>query len=129
LETEVAQAPLLRLLGIETDGSALDAALAASTDAAVRAEVERQLGYLGVALSNAVNTFNPRLILLGGFLASLHALRPGVLEGLVTERALAASAETLTITRALLGADLLTIGAAELAFGPLLADPALVRAS
>ena len=127
LETEVAQAPLLRLLGIEADSGALDAALAASTDPAVRAEVERQLGYLAITLSNAVNTFNPRLILLGGFLASLHALLPEVLEALVVERALAASAETLTITRALLGADLLTIGAAERAFAPLLADPALVR--
>lgn len=127
LETEVAQAPLLKLLGIETDGGALDAALAATSDPLVRSEVRRQLGFLAITLSNAVNAFNPRVIALGGFLASLHAAMPDVLEGLVKGRVLSASAEHLSITRAVLGSDLLTIGAAELAFGPLLADPSSIH--
>lgn len=127
LETEVGQAPLLELLGIATESGSLDAVLAATTDPAVRVEATRQLGFLAIAMSNAVNAFNPRVIALGGFLGSLHGFLPGVLDHLVGERALAASAEALTITRAKLGGDLLTIGAAELAFGPLLDDPASVR--
>ncbi|ANF32757.1 transcriptional regulator [Leifsonia xyli] len=128
LETEVSQRALLRVLGLEAADAdelerALDAALAAG-DPAVRAEVDRQIGFLAVALRNATNIFAPQLIVLGGFLGALHALDPERLPRLVGEQALAASAERLSIVRAALGSDILMIGAAERAFGPLLASPA-----
>lgn len=128
LETEVSQSALLRVLGMDAaDPEELDRALSAAIDAgdpAVTAEVDRQVGFLATALRNATNVFDPQLIVLGGFLGALHALDPDRLPRLVGEQALAASAERLSIVRAGLGSDILMIGAAELAFGPLLATPA-----
>ncbi|GAA2057798.1 ROK family transcriptional regulator [Leifsonia soli] len=128
LETEVSQSALLRVLGMEAaDPEELDRALSAAIaagDPAVAEEVDRQVGFLATALRNATNVFDPQLIVLGGFLGALHALDPDRLPRLVGEQALAASAERLSIVRAGLGSDILMIGAAELAFGPLLAAPA-----
>lgn len=128
LETEVSQRALLGVLGMRAaDGEELSRALTAAVaagDPAVTAEVDRQLGFLATALRNATNVFAPELIVLGGFLGALHALAPERLTQLVSDQALAASAERLRIVRAELGGDILMIGAAELAFGPLLAAPA-----
>lgn len=127
LETEVSQRALLRVLGLESaDPDELARALRVAVEAAdagVTAEVDRQLGFLATALRNATNVFDPERIVLGGFLGALHELAPERLPELVAAQALAASAETLTITRAALGSDILLIGAAELAFTPLLASP------
>ncbi|MGO4299049.1 ROK family protein [Leifsonia sp. RAF41] len=128
LETEVSQRALLSVLGMESaDADELDRSLSSAVaggDGAVIAEVDRQLGFLATALRTATNVFDPQLIVLGGFLGALHALDPGRLPRLVSAQALAASAESLSIVRAELGSDILMIGAAELAFGPLLASPA-----
>jgi predicted NBD/HSP70 family sugar kinase len=130
LETEVSQRALLRVLGLEeADTDELDRALAAAVEAgdpAVLAEIERQLRFLAIALRNATNVFNPQLIVLGGFLGSLHALAPERLAALVAAQALGASSEQLAIARAELGSSILMIGAAELAFAPLLAAPSPV---
>lgn len=124
LETEVRRAPLLELVGLDDARSdELGAALLDADSDAVRDEVERQLGYLGVTVRNAINTLNPRRIVLGGFLAALHAAAPGKLERSVAARPLAASRESVTIVPAELGGDILMVGAAELAFAGLLADP------
>jgi predicted NBD/HSP70 family sugar kinase len=127
LETEVSQRALLAVLGLASaDPDELSRALGAAVargDAAVHAEVDRQLGFLATALRNATNVFDPERIVLGGFLGALHELAPERLPELVASQALAASAETLTITRAALGSDILMIGAAELAFAPLLTSP------
>ena len=128
LETEVSQSALLHVLGMDAaDPEELDRALSAAIaagDPAVTEEVDRQVGFLATALRNATNVFDPQLIVLGGFLGALHALDPERLPRLVGEQALAASAERLSIVRAGLGSDILMIGAAELAFRPLLAAPA-----
>jgi len=125
LETEVRRDLLLTVVGLDADSHAsLAGALASAVDPLVTAEVDRQLGLLTVALRNAVNMLNPRLILLGGFLAALQSAAPQRLADFGVNRPLAASWESLEIRPAQLGADLLMIGAAELAFEPLFADPA-----
>jgi predicted NBD/HSP70 family sugar kinase len=125
LETEVARAPLLQLVGLaDADADRLEDALSAATDPAVRAEVRRQLGFLAVALRNAINTFNPQRVLLGGFLAALYGVEGDYLVGLVAQQTLRASGEGVEIARAELGSDILIVGAAELAFTALFADPA-----
>ncbi|WP_245861755.1 ROK family protein [Compostimonas suwonensis] len=125
LETEVSRQRLLDVVGLDGgDSEELEAALAASTDPAVLAEIERQLDFLAITLRNAVNVFNPQKIVLGGFLATLFALAPDRLTGIVLTEALDGPAQGVTITRAQLGSDLLMIGAAELAFSGVLADPA-----
>jgi hypothetical protein len=64
---------------------------------------------------------------LGGFLGTLLDAAPHVLESGVHAQSLAASAEQVDIVRAELGSEVLTIGAAELAFTRLIADPTAVQ--
>lgn len=128
LETEVNQRSLLAVLGLSGgDVDELERTLLASDSALVREEVERQLRYLAVAVRNATNVFNPQLIVLGGFLGALVEAAPGRLGALVSESALKASGESLRVVRAELGSNLLMVGAAELAFASVLADPALAE--
>nr|WP_218852612.1 ROK family transcriptional regulator [Spelaeicoccus albus] len=126
LETEVSQRALLDVLGWKAaDAGELEEALTGGkANGAVRREVDRQLASLAVALRNATNVFNPQLIVLGGFLRALVSAAPGRLDELVVAEALSVSAESVRIAPAELGTELLMIGAAELAFRALIADPA-----
>ncbi|MFE4230623.1 ROK family protein [Arthrobacter sp. NPDC056886] len=125
LETEVSQSRLLELAGLTRGDTAdLEKALANSSSAEVNDEVARQLLYLGIALRNAVNIFNPEAIVLDGFLGTLHALAPTSLNGTLLSQAMDGPAGQVKIYRAALGSDLMMIGAAELAFAQFLADPA-----
>jgi predicted NBD/HSP70 family sugar kinase len=125
LETEVSQSRLFELAGLAGgDAAALENALRNAGSPEVAREVGRQLEYLGTALRNAVNIFNPEVIILDGFLGILHSLSPGTLENLVTSEAMDGPADEARIYRAALGSDLMMIGAAELAFAQFLADPA-----
>lgn len=127
LEAEVTRAELLAALGLtRAEPGQFEAALLADRSAAVATVVERQLGHLGTALAAAINVFNPQVIALGGFLAALQAYDPDLLAGVVAASTLAPSMEGVRITAAELGADLLMVGAAGLAFEPLLADPACI---
>ncbi|WP_206306019.1 ROK family transcriptional regulator [Streptomyces sp. RFCAC02] len=123
LEIEVTQHELLDAVGLAAHrADRLDEALAATRDAAVLDVVRRDLDLLGIAVRNAVNVFNPRLVVLGGFLAALYRNRPD--DAVLAGDAIRSSRESLTIATAELGADQLTIGTAELAFSDLLTDPA-----
>ena len=99
---------------------------ASTTDPAVVAEVERQLDTLAITLRNAINTLNPQLIVLGGFLGALYAVAPDRLDRNVAAQSLPSARDSVRIARAELGTNLLMIGAAELAFESLLADPSSV---
>ncbi|MFT2817079.1 ROK family protein [Leifsonia sp. A12D58] len=124
LEAEVTRRDLLRVLGLASaDADELERALLASDSAEVRATVNAQLDYLGVALAGAVNILNPQLIVLGGFLASLLVVDPERLLAAVAENALPASFGSVRVSAAELGSNLLMIGAAELAFERVLGDP------
>lgn len=125
LEDEVSRARLLAALDLTGgDETAIERALLASTSAEVLGELARQRRVLAAALSNAVNVLNPELVVLGGFLASLYASDPTGLEADVAAGAVSAAWEGTRIRPAALGEDRLMIGAAELAFSSLLADPA-----
>lgn len=125
LESEVTRGALLEVLGLASaDTDELEQSLLSAQSLAVRSEVNRQLDYLGVALGGAINVLNPRLIILGGFLGSLYALDPERLHKVVSRHALPVSWNDVTISRPRLGANILMVGAAELAFARILADPA-----
>jgi predicted NBD/HSP70 family sugar kinase len=127
LETEVSQSRLFDLAGLSGgDAAQLEEALRKSSKAEVPEEVARQLDYLGIALRNAVNIFNPEAIVLDGFLGILHSLSPGALENQLLSQALDGPASQVRIYRAELGTDLMLLGAAELAFTQFLANPASV---
>lgn len=129
LETEVSQSRLIELAGLTSGDSAqLEQALLDRQNPQTPQEVSRQLAYLAIALRNAVNTFNPEVIVLDGFLGVLHALSPGTLDALLLSQSLDGPANQVGIYRAALGTDLMLIGAAELAFSRFLADPATLGA-
>jgi len=89
-----------------------------------RTDIAGQAQYLGIALGNAVNMLNPRLIVLGGFLGEFPRRAAGVLDEAVARHSMKAPHEMVRIVPASLGSETLMIGAAELAFAPLLSDPA-----
>jgi predicted NBD/HSP70 family sugar kinase len=125
LETEVSRQRLLEVVGLPGgDSDELELALATSSDPEVTAEIHRQLDFLAIALRNAVNVLNPERIVLGGFLATLHSRAPTRLARQVGSDSLDGPAQIVQIMTAELGSNLLMIGAAELAFSGLLADPA-----
>jgi predicted NBD/HSP70 family sugar kinase len=126
----VSRQPLLEALGLSTaEAERLDDALlaafapGATIPSALAELLERQLGFLAIALGNVANTFNPRMIVLGGFLGSLYGAAPDSLEAAFRPRVMAATRDGLVIHRAELGSNILMIGAAELAFADLLANP------
>ncbi|MCC3295094.1 ROK family transcriptional regulator [Arthrobacter sp. zg-Y411] len=124
LETEVSLARLLEVLGLQrADQDALDAAVAGPRTPALQTEVERQLDYLAVALTNFVNIFNPETVVLGGFLGTLFSCAPERLADAVAAEAIAGLGKRVSLRRAELRSELLLVGAAELAFAPLLAAP------
>ena len=124
LERMANRADLLAATGLAaSQADALADVLRSSADPGVSALVHRQLDHLAVALRNAIDVLNPQLVVLGGFLASIHSADPDYLEKRVARQTLDAPWRNTRITAAELGGDLLMIGAAELAFEPLLADP------
>ncbi|MGI9822709.1 ROK family transcriptional regulator [Agromyces sp. Marseille-Q5079] len=124
LEDEVSRARLLEVVGLaHADEPTLAAALAASGAPEVAEELARQQRILATALGNAINVLNPSLIVLGGFLATLATHDQASLEALVSAQSLPVASEDLDIRVAELGENRLLIGAAELAFAGLLADP------
>lgn len=129
LETEVNLGGLLAPLGLgHADLDELEAAMAGRRTAEFDAVAARQLDLLAEALVNFVNIFNPRTILLGGFLGVLFSFDPERLQDAVTQGAIGGLGRQVDIRRAALGADLLLVGAAELAFSELLAAPAAADA-
>lgn len=125
LESEVRRSDLLRVLGVTTANpdeleKALLAAVSAEASPAneVRAEVERQIDALAIALGSAVNLLDPERIVLGGFLGSLAAVDLPRIRAGVARHSLPA-VDPVAIARSQLGSDLLLIGAAELPFAAL----------
>ncbi|MBW4042203.1 MAG: ROK family protein [Acidobacteria bacterium] len=124
-ESSVSRAALLGALHLDDAApDALEAALIVSDDPAVAREVDRQIDVLATAIANAVTVLNPARVILGGFLSALAAVAGPRLDSLVADRALPGIGEHVEIRRSELGSRIMLIGAAELAFGPLLADPA-----
>ncbi|WP_353828681.1 ROK family transcriptional regulator [Agromyces sp. SYSU T0242] len=132
LEDEISRGRLLEAVGLRTaDEPTLADAIrdaVAAEDQVIAAELRRQRRILATALANAVNVLNPSLVILGGFLATLAEQDPSALREAVAEQAMPAAMEDVELVVAALGEDRLMIGAAELAFSRLLADPLAMAA-
>lgn len=129
LETEVSRKPLLDALGLSSsEAEQLDAVLVARFASGASAELEKvvttQARFLVVALRNAINMFNPRRIVLGGFLGSLLRVVPGEFDPVTKQSPMVGAGGGVELAIASLGSSILMVGAAELAFTDLLADPA-----
>lgn len=126
-ETEVGEGALLLRAGHPPGGGRgeVDAVLreaAQGSPAALRAldEVGR---WLGIGLASLVNILNPRLIVLGGLFGRTYPFTATTLLAEIERLALPGSRELVEVVPATLGIDAPLLGAAELAFEPLLANP------
>ncbi len=80
--------------------------------------------WLGIGLAGLVNLLNPQLIVLGAMHGRIYPAVRDLVESELDRRALPAARATVRIVPSTLGVDAPLVGAAELAFEPLLADPA-----
>ncbi|WP_041842795.1 ROK family transcriptional regulator [Actinoplanes friuliensis] len=125
-ETEIGAAALLRHAGREPGepGAVLDVLRAAARgERTSRAAVHQVAGWLGFGVANLVNVVNPDLVVFGGALREVYIAGAGVVRRRLDGIALPASREHVQLRAATLGRNAALIGAAELAFDRLLADP------
>ena len=108
-------------VGPSVDAVLREAAAGAPVALAALDEVGRWLGF---GLAGLVNVFNPRLVVLGGLFGRIHPFVGEVVERELDRLALPAPRRLVRVVPASLGVDAPLLGAAELAFEPLLADPA-----
>lgn len=130
LETEVGEPALLRAAGVDPTRGGREAvdevlhAAARGDERAVRAL--REIGnWLGIGVAGIVNIFNPRRVVLGGYFADIFRYVDDQIDRALNSRALPATGASVEVVASRLGAQALLLGAAELAFAPLLADPTL----
>jgi predicted NBD/HSP70 family sugar kinase len=127
-ETEIGERALLVRAGRPPAGGrqAVDELIAAASagDADALANLEHVGRWLGIGLVSLVNVFNPTLVVMGGIFERIHPHVSATVEAVLDRRALAASRELVRVSPGSLGVDGPLIGAAELAFEPMLADPA-----
>ena len=122
-ETEISDQAVL-LATRAADGVSLEQVLAAyaAGERWPTAGVRRVGRSLGAGVANLVNIFNPELIVFGGAVRHIFsATEPLVREALAG--ALAAPGQDVRLAVAGLADDSVVVGAAELAFAPLLEDP------
>jgi predicted NBD/HSP70 family sugar kinase len=81
--------------------------------------------WLGRGLAGLVNVLNPRLIVFGGLFGRIHPYVATIVDAELDRGALAAPRRLVTVVAGSLGTEAPLLGAAELAFEPLLADPSL----
>jgi predicted NBD/HSP70 family sugar kinase len=98
-------------------------------DAAALAAVREVAGALGRTIANLVNTLNPECVMLGGYLSELLDIAREEIEETLREYALGSSGRDVELVQPAFGADSALLGAAELAFADLLADPLTVAAA
>lgn len=127
LETETGVESLLIAAGRPADGGlevyrAVLAEVAAGEPKAMAAAA-RVARWLGIGVGMLVNTFNPDIVVLGGPLGELFVLTEDVVRESVARSTLVAPREQVRMAASGLGSDAQLIGAAELAFAPLLDDP------
>jgi predicted NBD/HSP70 family sugar kinase len=128
LEAEVGERALLEAAGRFGTRIGRDA-VRAVVDAADRGDVVAQdalarVGdWLGLGVANLVNIFNPEIVIFGGMLREIYLGAAAQVRSRVATDALRACRENLRLRTPLLGDDTTLVGAAELAFAQVLADP------
>ncbi|MCW2858644.1 MAG: ROK-family protein, partial [Actinoallomurus sp.] len=87
------------------------------------AAAARVARWLGVGVGILVNTFNPDIVVLGGPLGDLYEATADIVAEASKQSSLVAPREQVRLAASALGPDAQIVGAAELAFEPLLEDP------
>ena len=132
-ETEVGEPALLARAGLDPDGgrAAVEELLECAADGGRRAAeaLASEARWLAIGIAGLVNVFDPDTVVLGGLFAwVLPAIRAQLDVELADRRYLAARRD-VAVVGAALGPQAVTVGAAELAFGAMLDDPAGVMSA
>jgi predicted NBD/HSP70 family sugar kinase len=80
--------------------------------------------WLGLGIGNLINSFNPELVVIGGLYSQLYPYLEGSVKRGAAESALEAPGRMAQILRCELGVNAPLMGAAELVFGEVIANPA-----
>lgn len=127
LESAVRRDRLLKVLGLKiANEDELEAAVLATDSPAAIAEFHSQIDALAIGVANLVNIFNPQVVILSGFLASLYKFDHDRLLEEFRRHTLVASQEEVIVTPGKLNANLLMIGAAELPIRQIIENPSSV---
>ncbi|WP_433240621.1 ROK family transcriptional regulator [Streptosporangium sp. CA-135522] len=109
-------------------------AVRAVVDAADRGDIVAQAAlsrvgdWLGLGVANLVNVFNPEMVVFGGMLREVYLGSAAQVRSRLAVDALSSSRDGLRLRTSALGDDATLVGAAELAFAQVLADPLEVLA-
>ncbi|MFJ2029821.1 ROK family protein [Streptosporangium sp. NPDC087985] len=135
LEAEAGERAVLETagrLGPEMGRDAVRAVVDAADrgDVVAQAALSRVGDWLGLGVANLVNIFNPEMVIFGGMLREVYLGSAAQVRSRVAVDALPPSRGALRLRTSALGDDATLVGAAELAFAQVLADPldVLVRA-
>jgi predicted NBD/HSP70 family sugar kinase len=126
-ETEIGEHALLSAAG--RNATAGRDGILAIVDAASRGDntaqaAMRQVGdWLGFGVANLVNIFNPEMVIFGGTLREVYLASAAQVRSRLNRNGLPACREHVRLRTPQLGQDAALLGAAELAFEPLFADP------
>jgi len=104
-------------------------AAAAAGEQRATAVLDTVAEWIGVGLRGLINIFNPEVVVLGGSLAQVWEAEADQINAVLDRTRLVSPHSEVTIRAAALGQDSPLMGAAELAFAPLLADPQAVLGS
>jgi predicted NBD/HSP70 family sugar kinase len=128
-ETEIGEGALLRRAGHPPDAGREEVEAGLREAAAGAPDVLEALDavgrWLGFGLAGLVNVFNPQVVVLGGLFGRIHPFVETTVATELDRLALPQTRDAVRVIPAALGVDAPLLGAAELAFEPLLADPSL----
>ena len=131
LETYIGEAALLSLAGrteLPSEDVVNDVFAAARVgDAMALAAVRQVAESLGRGLASIVNTLNPQRVVLGGSLSHVFNIAGEDVSTNLDRYALDAPGQSAQLAVPAFGADSALLGAAEIAFASLLADPVSAR--
>ncbi|MEV4836252.1 ROK family transcriptional regulator [Nonomuraea sp. NPDC049486] len=142
LEAEVGERALLEAAGrakADQNGDAQQGkhgreAVRAVVDAADRGDIVAQEAlkrvgdWLGLGVANLINIFNPEMVIFGGMLREIYLGSAARVRSQLTLHAMTPQRERLRLRTSALADDATLVGAAELAFAHVLADPLEVLA-
>jgi predicted NBD/HSP70 family sugar kinase len=128
LEAEVGERALMEHAGrygqvIGRDGVRAVVEAADRGDVVAQEALQRVGGWLGLCVANLVNVFNPEMVVFGGMLKEIYLGSAAQVRSRIATSTLAANREHVRLRTSALGDDATLMGAAELAFAQVLADP------
>jgi predicted NBD/HSP70 family sugar kinase len=124
LETEVNVRRIWHVLGRTVAIDELDDLYAGTVSPELAAELDNQADALAAGIASLACVFAPERVVLGGHLGALLEARSDRINTEVERLAFGPLGTGISIVRNSLRARMMPIGAAELAFAPLLRDPA-----